>query len=114
MAARAESHCIPGKGDAISEQMFGITVKVVEQTLVHNHTNQPVITERVEDWLQWVKSRPEELQQTLVNESTHLRAVSSTDRTDGDDERGGRSGAAAGGISGASGDGAGQGHRAGG
>ena len=41
MAARAESHCIPGKGDAISEQMFEITVKVVEQTLVHHHTNQP-------------------------------------------------------------------------
>ena len=29
MPARAESFCIPGKEDAISEQMYEITVKVI-------------------------------------------------------------------------------------
>ena len=46
MAARAESFCIPGKEDAISEQMYEITVKVIQQTLAQNLNYQPVVTTR--------------------------------------------------------------------
>ena len=51
MAARAEGFRIPTAEDAVSEQMFAITHKVVEQTLNQNANYQPIVTEQVDDWL---------------------------------------------------------------
>ena len=68
-ADAAESHCIPGEGDAISKQMFAITVKIIEQTLQHSDPNQPVLTDQPFDGLEWLKARPSEIAQAcaLVN-----------------------------------------------
>lgn len=64
MTARAaESHYIPGEGDAISVQMFKITVKVIEQTLIQNASDTPVVGVRTDDALAWLKSRPTEIAQ---------------------------------------------------
>ena len=63
MAARAEGFRIPTAEDAVSEQMFAITCKVVEQTLNQNANYQPIVTEQVDDWLGWLKSRPEAIRQ---------------------------------------------------
>ena len=63
MAARAEGFRIPTAEDAVSEQMFAITHKVVEQTLNQNANYQPIVTEQIDDWLGWLKSRPEAMRQ---------------------------------------------------
>ena len=64
MAARAaESHYIPGEGDAISVQMFKVTVKMIEQTLQENASTIPVVEGRTDDALAWLKSRPTEIAQ---------------------------------------------------